>query len=411
MAARPGGAQTDTIDTPAGNTPAATLEHVVRDEIDRLVPPGARPALALSGGGDSTALLHFARRRDPLVLVVDHGLREGSAEVARSAADMARALGLEAKVLRWERPATARIQEAAREARYTLMGEACRAAGLSHLLVGHTRDDQRETLLMRRTRCADARAMDRVSHAPVWPGLRSVDLVRPMLGVERAELRRWLRGAGVPHHDDPSNSDPRFERVRARARLAGNTAAPRQPDRRREAERLLSELHRLGFGPGHIDAPADTDPALLALALTCVSGSAPLVAASRIQASGSARAQTVGGGRIVPTAQGYRLLRDPGGVLGRSGVAAIAEVELAAGETAIWDNRFEIAAAEPVTIRPLGTAWPDGVARPHIDIRRTLPGAWAGGELVAAPGMEGGPATFRDLARERLSGLLRARAI
>ena len=370
---------------------------------------GGRPALALSGGGDSTALLHMARHRDPLVLVVDHGLSAGSDTRAREAVDLSGAFGLESKLLRWERPSTSRVQEAARVARYSLMGEACRAAGIGKLLVGHTRDDQSETLTMRRTRCADARAMDPVAYAPVWPGLRGVELVRPMLGVRRAELRRYLETHGLPFHDDPANADKRFERVRARQGLAGRTVTD-APDRSRDAERMLSEAGRLRWGQGYCDARGDVGIDVLALALACVAGSEALIASSRLGRLEAGRALTVGGGRVVSTRGGFRLLRDPGGVLGRVGVNALPPAQVTAGGEVLWDNRFLVSSEVDVEVRPLGTAWPDGAARPHIDIRRTLPGAWVDGGLVSVPGAEG-PVAFRDLAEERFLGILRARAV
>ena len=393
----------------AGAALSHTVEQKVGRELDRLLASGGRPALALSGGGDSTALLHMARHRDPLVLVVDHGLSTGSEARAKAAVDMAGAFGLETRRLRWEHPSTSRVQEAARVARYSLMGEACRAAGIGKLLVGHTRDDQSETLSMRRTRCADARAMDPVAYAPVWPGLRGVELLRPMLGVRRAELRRYLEAHGLPFHDDPANTDRRFERVRTRTALAGRSVAD-APDRSREAERMLSEAGGLRWGQGYCDARGDVGMDVLALALTCVAGSEALIAPSRLGKLEARRALTVGGGRVVPVRGGYRLLRDPGGVLGRVGVNALPPLRIEAGRDVLWDNRFLVSSGMDVEVRPLGTVWPDGLARPHIDIRRTLPGAWTGGELVGVPGMEG-PVAFRDVGEERFLGILQARAV
>ena len=104
------------------------------------------------------------------------------------------------------------------------------------------------------------------------------------------------------------------------------------------------------------------------------------------------------------------MLRDPGGVLGRVGVDALPPVHVEAGGEVLWDNRFLVSSEVDVEVRPLGTAWPEGAARPHIDIRRTLPGAWVDGELVGVPGVEG-PMRFRDLAEERFFGILRARAV
>ena len=112
-----------------------------------------RFALAVSGGGDSLALMHLVaawtakRRVKPPVLTVDHGLQKQSATNAHRVATWARAVGLEGVVLRVARkdiPQT-NIEDAAREARYRLMGDWCRTHNIAALLLAHTRDEDRKS--------------------------------------------------------------------------------------------------------------------------------------------------------------------------------------------------------------------------------------------------------------------------
>ncbi len=141
-----------------GDTGAAVFA-----ELDRLV-PGGTPGVAVSGGGDSTALLIIAvrwageRGRGIAAATVDHGLRaESAAEAAGVAAHCAR-LGIPHQILRAGnlRDAGGNLSAAAREARFALLGDWARAQGLSAVLLGHTMDDQAETVMMRLARGSGA---------------------------------------------------------------------------------------------------------------------------------------------------------------------------------------------------------------------------------------------------------------
>lgn len=194
--------------------------------------PSGRLAVAVSGGGDSIALMHLLaahaaklRVPAPLVLTVDHGLRSGSAGEARQVAIWARALGLEARILTWrgEKPARG-IEAAARQARYRLMGAALKKAGIAVLCVGHNRDDQAETFLLRLARGSGLDglcAMQPLAPFPV-PGFDGLALARPLLAFSRADLRTYLATRKQPWLDDPMNDDPGFERVRMRQLLAAS---------------------------------------------------------------------------------------------------------------------------------------------------------------------------------------------
>ncbi len=183
--------------------------------------------LAVSGGPDSTALLWLAarwrkaRKRGPrlVAVTVDHGLRPESAKEARAVETLARSLGVEHRTLRWKgrKPRTG-LQEAARHARYRLLGRAAALAGAHHVLAAHTLDDQAETVLIRLARgsgLAGLAAMRRIAPLPqAAPG--TAELVRPLLDVPKARLLATLQAARIGFARDPSNGDPRFTRVRWR---------------------------------------------------------------------------------------------------------------------------------------------------------------------------------------------------
>jgi tRNA(Ile)-lysidine synthase len=183
--------------------------------------------LAVSGGPDSMALLHLAtrwragRRSGPTLLAatVDHGLRPDSAQEASSVQCFSLGRGVAHRTLCWrgEKPQTG-LQEAAREARYALLAEAARAAGASHILTAHTRDDQAETVLFRLARGSGLAGLAGMARATRLDDLvTDLVLARPLLDVPKARLIATLRAAGIGFFEDPSNQDPRFARVRLRA--------------------------------------------------------------------------------------------------------------------------------------------------------------------------------------------------
>jgi tRNA(Ile)-lysidine synthase len=183
-------------------------------------------AVAVSGGSDSLALMFLLRDwakkaglPPPVVLCVDHALRPKSAAEARKVVRQAKAAGLPAQLLvRKGKAPRADIEAAARETRYRLMGEWAKQNGLKAIYVGHTRDDQAETFLLRLARGSGVDGLAAMRMVAPYPlkGFSGMALVRPLLAFDRDVLREELRARNQAWLDDPMNADPRFARVRIR---------------------------------------------------------------------------------------------------------------------------------------------------------------------------------------------------
>jgi len=184
--------------------------------------PAASPVVAaVSGGGDSVALLLLLARsgRSVIAVTVDHALRPESAGEAQRVAMLCRSLGVAHRIMRWEgdKPATG-LMQAAREVRYRLLAKAAHDAGASVVLTGHNHDDRVETLLMRKQRGGAGPGLSSIAPATLYD--QRIWFLRPLLGFRRAALRDWLTAEGVGWIDDPSNEADRFERVRIRRDVA-----------------------------------------------------------------------------------------------------------------------------------------------------------------------------------------------
>ncbi len=219
--------------------------------------PG-RIALALSGGGDSIALMKLltnwakagsgSHANSPLhALIVDHGLRAGSTRDARHAAARARDAGWRAHILKWSgsKPKS-NIEDAARKARYALLGKWCRAHKTFLLFVAHTRDDVAETFLLRLGRGSGVDGLSAMSALAPYPldGFGDLEIARPLLDFGREELRTYLEKDGDAWLDDPMNEDPRFSRVRVRALLPALEAAGVSQQRIVDASRHLARARK-----------------------------------------------------------------------------------------------------------------------------------------------------------------------
>jgi tRNA(Ile)-lysidine synthase len=190
-------------------------------------------AVAVSGGGDSLALMHLLaahakkqKSKPPVVLTVDHGLRRSSSKDAAKVAGWAKKAGLKAHVLVWrDAKPKAGVEAAAREARYRLMGTWMMKHKISTLHVGHTIDDQAETFLLRLARGSGLDGLSAMRPRASWPvpGFAGLTVSRPLLEIARDDLRAYLKAQRQPWLDDPMNDDEAFDRVKIRR--AGKTLA------------------------------------------------------------------------------------------------------------------------------------------------------------------------------------------
>jgi tRNA(Ile)-lysidine synthase len=181
--------------------------------------PDALVLVACSGGADSLALaaaLGFVAPRAGLragLVTVDHGLQEGSAAQAASVVRLGPRLGLDpAEALRVEVGRDGGPEAAARQARYAALEEAAERLAATAVLLGHTRDDQAETVLLRLARGSGTRSLSGM--AAVAGRYR-----RPLLALSRETTAAACAALGLVPWDDPHNLDPRFSRVRVRRRL------------------------------------------------------------------------------------------------------------------------------------------------------------------------------------------------
>lgn len=183
------------------------------------VPDGQPLVVAVSGGGDSLALLDLVareagtRRWHPHVVHLDHGWRPDSGDDGAFVRERARRLGLPSTGFSIRLPAGGVPSEAgARSGRRQALLRVARRLGTRTVFLGHTRDDQAETICLHLLRGTGIRGL--VGMAPrrgIW--------VRPLLAVGRAELRAYLDRRGLAWREDPTNVDPRYLRNRIRARL------------------------------------------------------------------------------------------------------------------------------------------------------------------------------------------------
>lgn len=224
----------------------------------RLIPDGSTVLIAVSGGGDSVALLHllvrYARGRNLSLAVghLDHGLRRGSRTDRKFVEKLARQLALPCLSDRREVDALRRRgespEEASRRIRRAFLKEAAGRAGADLIATGHTLDDQAETVLMRLVRGAGAKALTGMAESGPGP------FVRPLLGIERDRLRAYLDRRGLEHREDPSNRDLRFDRNRVRRLVLPVLREALNPQ---AARHLVKAAQRFREDASHLDELAD----------------------------------------------------------------------------------------------------------------------------------------------------------
>lgn len=230
-----------------------SLDQRFADSMGQLLGPDFPTgiALAVSGGGDSMAMLTLAHNWARVwgvrlwVVTVDHGLRAESAAEAAMVAEECALLGHPHATLRWHWDGQGNLMDAARRARLSLIDRW--RAGLDHVLMAHTQDDVAETFLMRLKRGSGAEGLSAMQacvkacpHQGAKPALPARDVcwtapppspvddqiqlpgfrvLRPCLDMSRAELRHYLRTLQGRWVDDPTNDDTTYDRVRMRKLL------------------------------------------------------------------------------------------------------------------------------------------------------------------------------------------------
>lgn len=398
----------------------------------------ARPvlAVAVSGGSDSLALClltdRWARARGGSVLAVtiDHGLRSGSAGEAAAVADWLGARGIAHAIRVWETPpSSGPLMARAREARYRLLEEICGTRCILHLLLGHTRDDQAETVLLRQ---AMGSGSDGLAGMPAVRETKQLRVLRPLLDVPKSRLEAVCRAAGQPWLDDPSNSDRRFARVRLRdtrfplshadpASVALVDDARRNGEARVEMERSVARLlgRAATVGPeGYIlldrmplaAAPVEVAVRALSRCIRTVGGGAYPPRSRRLDNAYRAVvvkekiSRTLGGCRLATRGaahHGLLICREPAAVAAPSPVVP--------GQALWWDRRFLVSVparpdwAGEVEVRRLGTSAGRVAAWAGVPAwaAETLPSLWRGAALVAVPvfSCRQDPPNWRTLSR------------
>jgi len=186
--------------------------------------------VAVSGGPDSTALMgglaEWAEGSSgPAVMVatVDHGLRPESRAEADGVGAMCNAMGLPHATLTWAGARTGHVsQEAARRARYRLLVAHAGEIGATHLLTGHTQDDQAETLMLRLAAGSGLAGLAGMRRETIRGAVRHV---RPLLDIPKARLVATCLERGWHYTEDPSNRNIERTRARWRERLMPLLAA------------------------------------------------------------------------------------------------------------------------------------------------------------------------------------------
>ncbi|WP_410001028.1 tRNA lysidine(34) synthetase TilS [Vannielia litorea] len=370
--------------------------------------PPERLGIALSGGGDSTALLVLTRDALPetqlFAATVDHRLRDGSAAEAAQVGALCRSIDVPHEVLPWEGWAgEGNLQAEARSARSALLTDWAERNGLAHVALGHTRDDQAETVLLRLARGS---GVDGLAAMPERRVSQGVAWLRPVLKIGRQELREVLEGRGIDWADDPSNEDERFDRVKARRMAESLAELGLTPSRLiRTAEQMAMARNALNDSaadylgramvekgdllmpnPNRFPAPREILLRAFAHALCWVSSSVyrPRFDALTAMLDGleQGKAGTLHGCRISSEGTLWRVARE---------YAAVAET--ATPPAALWDKRWQFhgppppAGAHVAALGEVGLeeceAWRvSGLPRSSL---LSTPALWLGERLLSAP--------------------------
>lgn len=366
--------------------------------------PNPRLAVAVSGGADSLALAllanAWARARGGEVsgLIVDHGLRAGSANEAEEARARLAGFGVQARVLRamglGHGPALA---ARARAARYSLLRLACADAAIVHLLLGHHAADQAETVIMRALSGSGPAGLAGMAALVEEAGLR---VLRPLLTVPPARLRATLRAASLGWVEDPSNADRAALRARLRALRADRagtgpaTAALSAAACAAGVRRACAEAETADFLAAHMTfrpegfallSASPMPPAALHAAIAAIGGAVlPPASAALTALAAAPHPATLAGVRLLDAGR-----LGPGLLAVREAAAMAPPVPAQPG--AVWDGRFRLAAdALPPTGAMLGALGPAAARLRRMSdlpaaVLHTMPALWKDGLPVAVP--------------------------
>ncbi len=194
------------------------IRSALRSELEK-VEPGEKIIVACSGGADSLAL-SFAlsaeakeRAIQVIGVTVDHQLQPGSGEQAQRVVDQLRHMGIQlCDIAKVDVSLTDGLEASARRARYEALDAACQRHGARKVFLGHTRDDQAESVLLGLARGSGTRSLSAMA-------TESGKYVRPLLGITREQTVSACREEGLVVWHDPHNEDPKFLRSRVRTQV------------------------------------------------------------------------------------------------------------------------------------------------------------------------------------------------
>lgn len=307
-------------------------------------------AVAVSGGGDSVALLHLSRAwaqrhgRRLDVLHVDHGLRPESTVWRDRVRDLAGRLGASFHHARWEGPRPdAGLPAAARAARHARLADMARRVGARVILTGHTADDVAEGHWMR-AEGSTLGSLSDWSPSPAWPEGRGLMMFRPLIAERRVDLRVWLEEHGEGWIEDPANADPRYGRSRARQALGEGVPAIVPVRHTPQASGDIA-VDALGVIRADRRIPART----LAFGLVVAGGGDRLPRGRRLAAlkhrveAGEVFEAGLVGARLVAGTDGLMLVREPGDYRRRG----TPRTPLVPDREAVWDGRYAVTVDRP----------------------------------------------------------------
>ncbi len=373
--------------------------------------PPDKMAVAVSGGGDSIALLSamaryaIDRQIELHVITIDHGLRPEFKHEVAVVTSLCQKLGLQHHLEFWSGwDGAGNMQAEARDGRYELLADWAYAQQIDYIALAHTADDQAETFLMRLARSAGVDGLSAMSPRSVRHG---ITWLRPFLNTRRDALRLYLQAAGLTWVDDPSNRNRDFERIRVRdamtvletlgigiEALVDVTAHMKQAREALDWQAFLVARDLIQIEAGAVSMqlnlfraqPVEIKRRLLIHSLKWLSGH--YYPARR---DGIARVlDAIGEGRTI-TLEGCQISQEGGRVWIFRELNAVSEIEAEVGDA--WDDRWTIDGPEDdpdIVVRALGfdalstfEDWRDlGVPRAALAV---TPAAWYDGTLICAP--------------------------